>query len=118
VTIAFDRDEEMTEDGAETTPAKPKRTPYERGWWMWLAALVACFVGMLMNLSTAHTPQPVSMAFFWLTFLMSALLGLYSLVLFARLPTSMAVLGIIQGCLLGFNVLGRFLVGWIAKMTT
>lgn len=73
---------------------------------------------MVMNVMTAHTVQPVPMALFWLTFLMSALLGVYSLLLLTRLPSAMAICGIAQGCLFGFNVLGRFLIAWIAKMTT
>ncbi len=73
---------------------------------------------MSMNLTTAHTPEPISMAWFFLTFAMSALLGVYSLVLLRRLPIAMAAAGAIQGCLFGFNVLGRFLIAWVAKVTT
>jgi len=107
----------MAENEPSVVSAKPKLTPYEKVWWMWMVALVGCFVAMSTNLSTAHTPEPVPMTLVWLTFLMSALLGIYSLALFTRLPKAMAILGIIQGGLLGFNVFGRFLVAWFAKVT-
>lgn len=97
---------------------KPVRTPYEKGWWYLFTALVVCVVVFPMAMTTAHGDQPVAMAWFYLIFIMSALLGLYSLVLLKRLPVTMTIVGIIQGCLFGFSFGGRFLFAWIAMMTT
>ena len=106
----------MPEDEATVRSSKQKRTPYEKGWWMWLTALVVCFIAMSLNLSTAHTPQPVLITLFFVTFVLSALLGVYSLLFFSKLPKAMTVLGLLQACLFGFNVLGRFGFAWLAKI--
>ncbi|MFA5204408.1 MAG: hypothetical protein WC708_08385 [Lentisphaeria bacterium] len=96
---------------------KPVRTPYEKGWWCIFTALIVCFVVNTLTMTNSRY-NPGTLVWFFLMFTASALLGLYSLALFKKLPVAMTIIGAIQGCLFGFNVLGRFLFAWIAMMTT
>ena len=97
---------------------KPVRTPYEKGWWYIFTALIVCFVVNTLTMTTSHGYHPGALVWFFLMFTVSALLGLYSLALFRKLPVAMSIIGTIQGCLFGFNVLGRYLFAWIGMMTT
>jgi hypothetical protein len=91
---------------------KPKRTSYEKGWWILGFAFLVCIIGVLL-LPTSH--KQVTMVLFLAGFIFSAILGIYSLVFFSKLPNLMAFLGIVQGSTFGFCFLGTLGLAWLCK---
>jgi len=101
---------------------KAKWTPYERYWCVLLVAVIACFIAETMNMSTAIKDRPIVTYLFWLEHLFSAVLLIYSISLFKKLPRRMIIIGTGQVCMF-FPILTLFLFNhlinlydWICKI--